>query len=573
MKHSASRIARWSILLAAALTLSFALWNLPTFLNLSPLRPQITELLERTTQSHVVIGNVRGTLFPSPGVVIRHSVFLQRAPRPRVLASVGAVHVALSFKSLLKGNVRFDTIRFSRPRFILHREKTARGERWVTFASTGTAHAPSAEKNPVTLQIRNGTLEVWDHATIPTTKWVVSRLNGSADLQNETGAVIGTFPKLGPHALVNLHYAGAAEFPIDLHVTNVDLNAVRTMTHGAVPALSKSADFKIRARWKPALEFTARLEPFVSGAFRVDGEAADLHGSRHARLKAVREKTGSLELSWLQSAGRSDSTITARVDSLTIGQTVSLFGAPTHPSKGPGPYGYEAWSIQHGIFNGILHGGSSLEVTASTMNLQGMQVEWTGLFDWRASSPQAQLHITLQTIPVDTVMTTFFARPPVLSGTGRTDAALTFPMTAHWVNGLNGTLEAEIDHGVLREFKTLYRIVSVLNLTNYLRMRLPNISAEGIVFRSLAGHFTLTNGLLSTEDLFLKSPNMNLGAQGAVDLLAQRLNVTLRIELLHFIEQILKEVPITHWLFKKPNKILLPLVVVLDGPWDHIEVR
>ena len=106
-----------------------------------------------------------------------------------------------------------------------------------------------------------------------------------------------------------------------------------------------------------------------------------------------------------------------------------------------------------------------------------------------------------------------------------------------------------------------------------LRLRFPTITAKGIEIDDLSGHLAFLNGLLSTEDLFLKSPNMNLGVKGSLDLPGRQMKVTLRLEMLRFLEDILRDVPITHWIFKKPNKIFLPLVVSIDGPWNDLNIH
>ena len=131
----------------------------------------------------------------------------------------------------------------------------------------------------------------------------------------------------------------------------------------------------------------------------------------------------------------------------------------------------------------------------------------------------------------------------------------------------------EVKDGVLKALKTMYRIMAVLNLGNYLRLRLPSVTAAGIEFDELSGHLVFQNGVLSTEDLFLKSPNMNIGAKGSLDIPGRGVKATLRLEMLRFLEDILRDVPITHWIFKKPNKIFLPLVVSLEGPWDDIRAE
>jgi len=97
--------------------------------------------------------------------------------------------------------------------------------------------------------------------------------------------------------------------------------------------------------------------------------------------------------------------------------------------------------------------------------------------------------------------------------------------------------------------------------------------AKGIEFEELSGHLTFQNGVLSTQYLFLKSPNMNVGAKGSLDVPGRQVKVTLRLEMMRFLEDILRDVPLTHWIFKKPNKIFLPLVVFLDGPWNDVSIH
>ena len=141
------------------------------------------------------------------------------------------------------------------------------------------------------------------------------------------------------------------------------------------------------------------------------------------------------------------------------------------------------------------------------------------------------------------------------------------------MSGLCGPLQVEIKGGILRQLKTVYRIVSVLNLSNYLRLRFPQVTAQGIMFQSITGDLTFKNGVLSTENLFLRSPNMNIGVRGSLDIPGRSVETTLRLEMFRFLEDILRDVPITHWIFRKPSKIFLPLVVNISGPWNNVDIR
>ena len=207
------------------------------------------------------------------------------------------------------------------------------------------------------------------------------------------------------------------------------------------------------------------------------------------------------------------------------------------------------------------------------MDFAGMQLNLTGSFPLTSEKRLALIQGQLYNIPAASVVESFFQPPAPLSGTGQAQFQLTFPLSDQWVQGLTGSVQVQVNGGVLLFMKTFYRIVSVLNLSNYLRLRFPQVTARGIPFESIMGHLNFKNGVLSSDDLFLKSPSLNLGAKGTVDLVQEKIKIALRLEMLRFLEDIIKLVPITHWIFKKPNKILFPLVVTVTGPWDDVDIR
>lgn len=237
------------------------------------------------------------------------------------------------------------------------------------------------------------------------------------------------------------------------------------------------------------------------------------------------------------------------------------------------PFGYEPWLITKGSMRALLHNGTMFEIQQSRFVIAGMQTNLSGTFELTQLNPHAHIQGDVQNIAVAPVVESFFKPPSPVTGTGKISFTLAFPMSDSWIQGLSGPIQLEIDNGLIRELKTIYRIMTVLNLSNYLRLRFPQITARGIQFQTLSGHLTFQNGVLSSEDLFSKGPTLNMGARGSVNIPARRIKISLRLEMFRFLEDILKDVPITHWMFKKPSKILLPLVVVVDGPWDNVEIR
>jgi uncharacterized protein YhdP len=262
------------------------------------------------------------------------------------------------------------------------------------------------------------------------------------------------------------------------------------------------------------------------------------------------------------------------VASVTVRQILTLFNLQSKTSVPLGtwnPSGYESWRIDKGSMSSLLRGDHTLEVKDSDIDLLGMHLDLAGSFGL-SQRGQGKIQGDLLQIPLDTLIESFSGSQSPASGQAQLNFDLTFPLSSLWLQGFTGEVDEYAVNGTVRLFKTWYRVLSVLNLTNYFRFRMPQVAAQGVVYQTLIGHFHFQGGWLRTEDLFLKSPNMNVGVQGSVNMLQKLVDATLRVEMLTFLEDVLKSVPITHWIYKKPSKILFPLLVHVKGSWESPDV-
>jgi len=659
-----------STFLALALFLGLIFYYLPNFLELDEFRPQVQDLLESAFHCHAIVGNITGELVPYPGLVVGHVVLIKEENPPRMLASVAAVHLWLSMETL-SGHLRFRTIRFIRPRFILHRQMDRQGQTHWDILALPQGQAGQGNQIINEWQVRNGTVELWNHSGASINKWVADQFSGSFLAANQIGALTGKIRRMGRSALMDIHYNAAGAYPLEASFADVDLQAIQAQLNTRIPVLDGSTDFLIKARFQPTLAIQVRMEPvllprlkgarigaratfeknhlsahletgttapmtlaltgdfgkntwnfdahikgydaalvrglyqqtwidrlegpgvldahlqtgsapgtvnwnadgrqfnFEGTTMRVPEWSANGEGDRiSAYVHATTPQGGMTEVTWDRPAGTSDAVLQVDVATVTVRQVLDVFHLHSKP------VGYEPWLIDQGSMKAVVHDGQVLEIQESGFDLLGMHLDLSGNFGLGVSTPHAHIQGDLQNIPVATVVESFFKPPSPLTGRGKTNFNLDFPLSSSWVNGLSGPMDnLEVDQGVLRTLKTIYRIISVLNLGNYLRFRLPQVTAEGIEFESIKGGLKFQNGVLSVDDLFLKSPNMNVDANGSVDIPGKRIKATLRLEMFRFLEDILRDVPITHWIFKKPSKIFLPLVVTLEGPWDDVEAR
>ena len=82
---------------------------------------------------------------------------------------------------------------------------------------------------------------------------------------------------------------------------------------------------------------------------------------------------------------------------------------------------------------------------------------------------------------------------------------------------LNGTFKVEIKDGLLRRAKTLARVLSLMDLSKWFTLRMPDISREGIRFRRISGDIKVSQGVYSTQNLVLDSDDLRITGAGQLD--------------------------------------------------------
>ena len=172
------------------------------------------------------MGDVRADLFPSPGLVVLHVVFLESSNPTHVLAAVNGIHLDVEPQTFLEGRLKIRSVRFTKPRFIFHRERKAQGKPYWSTLAMPQGGATNDNNTVDQWDVRNGSsLEIWNHTVKPTSKWVFEGLSGTYRANAETAAVAGSASTLGPKGMVDLHYDKKAVYPITAHLSHVALTS------------------------------------------------------------------------------------------------------------------------------------------------------------------------------------------------------------------------------------------------------------------------------------------------------------------------------------------------------------
>jgi uncharacterized protein YhdP len=107
-------------------------------------------------------------------------------------------------------------------------------------------------------------------------------------------------------------------------------------------------------------------------------------------------------------------------------------------------------------------------------------------------------------------MTGRFDLQAEVEGQGKADAA--------FARSLEGSVNLTARDGRIDQFELLSKILSVLNVTEILRGKIPDLTKEGLAYRSLSIQGDLQDGVLLLKEAVLDGSRIDLVAQGNVNL-------------------------------------------------------
>jgi len=135
-----------------------------------------------------------------------------------------------------------------------------------------------------------------------------------------------------------------------------------------------------------------------------------------------------------------------------------------------------------------------------------------------------------------------------------------------------GGIHMRVKKGVLREFHTLAKVFSLLNISQIFTGNLPDMDKEGMPFTLLESSFKIGDGKVTTNDLTITSESMNLSAVGSHNLVDDSLDITLGVMPLRTVDKIITSVPVAGWVLTGENKALLTAYFKVEGTSKEPEV-
>ena len=82
---------------------------------------------------------------------------------------------------------------------------------------------------------------------------------------------------------------------------------------------------------------------------------------------------------------------------------------------------------------------------------------------------------------------------------------------------VTGAFNLRIEDGTINRMRIVVQILNLLDLSRWFTLQLPDLTKQGIRFRSITGDFKVTKGVYSTENLIVDSSDLRMTGAGKID--------------------------------------------------------
>jgi uncharacterized protein YhdP len=136
-----------------------------------------------------------------------------------------------------------------------------------------------------------------------------------------------------------------------------------------------------------------------------------------------------------------------------------------------------------------------------------------------------------------------------------------------------GTATLDMEQGSLNRFAFLSKVFSILNVSQLFKFKLPDMVNEGMPYNAIKGTFSLKDGILSSNDLFVNSNAMNISLVGKTDIIKEELDLNIGIQPLQTVDKIVSIIPVVGWILTNDTRSLITFYFQAQGKWSDPTVN
>jgi uncharacterized protein involved in outer membrane biogenesis len=109
---------------------------------------------------------------------------------------------------------------------------------------------------------------------------------------------------------------------------------------------------------------------------------------------------------------------------------------------------------------------------------------------------------------------------------------------------LNGAFNLKIEEGIIHRMRILVQILNLLDLSRWFTLQLPDLTKDGIRFRSIAGDFKVNNGVYFTQNLVVDSDDLRMTGTGKIDVPKDEIEFIVAVRPFAGIDSVIHHIPL-----------------------------
>jgi hypothetical protein len=191
-----------------------------------------------------------------------------------------------------------------------------------------------------------------------------------------------------------------------------------------------------------------------------------------------------------------------------------------------------------------------------------------------ASSPRHQYQFQLDRVPAEVLFWTA-EKDRRIRGTvtASGDLTATGKTAAELKASAAGMIKMSIKKGIIRKVNTLYKIFSVLNMSQLLKFKLPDLSADGMPYNSITATLLFKNGIMTSKDFYIDSEAINILAMGSMDIIREKIDLKVGLQPLQTLDKIVSRIPVVGWILTDEDRRFITVYFEVKGPVEDPAVR
>lgn len=141
-----------------------------------------------------------------------------------------------------------------------------------------------------------------------------------------------------------------------------------------------------------------------------------------------------------------------------------------------------------------------------------------------------------------------------------------FASGSQWMQTLGGTVRLETRDGLIERYDLLAKILTLVNVAQWSKVRLADLMTQGVPYRSIRGDLKIEKGVLSSPGVEIDSTIAMASLNGSYDLVQDRLAVLLSLRPLEQLDQVLDRLPVVGRIVQGPDGTIVIFYYRLEGP-------